>query len=125
MACCQEFENITSASHLCFQYFNEKWSTNPQIGPSSNHSTQIANFGESLGLKNRAYRANMNANNAEKSQTTPINSARLLDPVNRDDLSFACLPAREVTEHFSCSDISPQQKVYPFFSTNFDDCLSL
>uniref|UniRef100_A0AC35F688 Membrane-bound transcription factor site-2 protease n=1 Tax=Panagrolaimus sp. PS1159 TaxID=55785 RepID=A0AC35F688_9BILA len=119
MACCQEFENITSASHICFQYYNEKWSTNIQTNASIKHSTQMVNFGESLGIKNRAYRANINnVNNAEKEPTTQTNFGRKLDPLSREELSFACLPAREVTEHFPCSDISPQQKdgltcVYP------------
>lgn len=116
MACCQEFENITSASHICFQYYNEKWSTNIQTNASIKHSTQMVNFGESLGIKNRAYRANVNnVNNAEKEPTTQTNFGRKLDPLSREELSFACLPAREVTEHFSCSDISPQQKVSNIF----------
>uniref|UniRef100_A0AC34H026 Membrane-bound transcription factor site-2 protease n=1 Tax=Panagrolaimus sp. ES5 TaxID=591445 RepID=A0AC34H026_9BILA len=119
MACCQEFENITSASHICFQYYNEKLSTNAQTNASMKHSTQMVNFGESLGIKNRAYRANINnVNNAEKEPTTQINNGRKLDPLSREELSFACLPAREVTEHFPCSDMTPQQKdgltcVYP------------
>uniref|UniRef100_A0A914QAN9 Membrane-bound transcription factor site-2 protease n=1 Tax=Panagrolaimus davidi TaxID=227884 RepID=A0A914QAN9_9BILA len=95
MACCQEFENITSASHICFQYYNEKWSTNIQTNASIKHSTQMVNFGESLGIKNRAYRANVNnVNNAEKEPTTQTNFGRKLDPLNREELSFACLPAR-------------------------------
>jgi S2P endopeptidase len=118
MACCQEFENITSASHLCFQYFNEKWLTNTQTNGSMKHSTQAVNFGESLGIKNRAYRANIDVNNAHKAPTTQTNYGRMLDPLSREELSYACLPAREVTEHFPCSESSPQQKdglicVYP------------
>uniref|UniRef100_A0A7E4W2P6 Membrane-bound transcription factor site-2 protease n=1 Tax=Panagrellus redivivus TaxID=6233 RepID=A0A7E4W2P6_PANRE len=103
--CCQEFENITTSSHICFQYVANRTAKDQKVTPAMD-------FGEHLGLKNRAQRAAIGGDSDNSDSTAQSKG------INLADYNFACLPAREVTDHVPCSHDSVQEKngeicVYP------------
>ena len=104
-ACCQEFENITSASHICFQYHNPKKSQSSTGVISSQGLMSPTEFEDVAGI-HRANRANFG--NLPKT-TNEIN--KFAGDINREEFSFACLPGKEVTDHSPCDEYELQKKV--------------
>uniref|UniRef100_A0AC34RDC2 Membrane-bound transcription factor site-2 protease n=2 Tax=Panagrolaimus sp. JU765 TaxID=591449 RepID=A0AC34RDC2_9BILA len=106
-ACCQEFENITSASHICFQFYNSQKSFGQLFSSKSSPTIKL----EDTPGYNRANRAIVNPLSATTKQI-------YASDLNKSDFLFACLPGREVTDHAHCDHSSAQYKdgmicVYP------------
>lgn len=128
--CCGEF-NVTASTHICFRYLIP----NPQQRNSKDESTLLLtktttprlifpnfpDFGAEFGMHPR--RANLkmhipptkeNINNDRQKPKISINFAKKTTtvqtaniPSQRRQVSHACLPAMQITEHALCEALNP------------------
>ncbi|KAH7724562.1 Protein Y56A3A.2 [Aphelenchoides avenae] len=117
--CCEEFENVTLASHICFRYENGFTLADAAVAVSPSNTTP-ALLAESLGIKSRIKRANIKpaappprdgsaAGNATTQSTpthTQVDGVSPAPPptavARTHRFAHACLPARQVTTQPPC-----------------------